>query len=343
MPTQSNPNNKRKVLFILSVDTEEEFDWNGDFPQNTCNVENVQQIPKFQAFCESLGVRPTYLVDYPVANDIKAANILKNIAQTKNAEIGAHLHPWCNPPMEGANGERESHVVNLAPNLVRAKLQSLTSTIKRNIEVTPTVFRTGRWGTNEAVINITRGEGYDIDSSVYPYYINEDFSCENTPDKPYWPNLSSPNLAGPKCDIFELPITAGFNRSNFPFWDKVHRLLSSKFMDPLRLIGFAWKTNILRKIYLCPELSTTDDMIALTEAALTSENPVIHMYIHSSSLLPGRNEYTQNNGDEKRFYTSIADVVEHLANQNDVTFCTITEARDLLLEGFAGYTAPQID
>jgi len=332
---------RRKVLFVLTVDTEEEFDWNGGFPQHSCSVQNIQKIPKFQAFCESLNIRPTYLVDYPVATNQNSALTLRTIAATKKAEIGAHLHPWCTPPIEGENGEYESHVINLPPDLVRKKLKTLTAAIEDNIHVRPSVFRTGRWGTNASVLAITMNEGYKVDSSIYPYYTNEYFSCDHAIGTPYWPSIENPKKAGAQKSIFEIPVTAGFNRPNFPFWAKIHRLMSSKFASPLRLVGFAWKTKALRKLYLSPELSSTSDMITLTDAALASEHPVIHMFIHSSSLLPGRNEFTQNREDEKKFYTRIESVVKHLAAQSDVTFCTLSEAQALLHQSCADHPSPR--
>ena len=339
-PTNQPTSSKPKVLFVLSVDTEEEFDWNGAFPQRNCSVRNIQKIPKFQAFCESLSIRPTYLVDYPVANDAESATILSTIAQSGQAEIGAHLHPWCTPPFEGANGERESHVINLPSDLVRRKLSTLTEAIKTNIGVTPKAFRTGRWGTDAAVLKVTLDEGYHIDSSVYPYYSNEYFSCTPAIGTPYRPSLSDPNKAGSQQGILEIPVTAGFNHPNFPFWGRVHHTLSSPLIAPLHLVALAWTTKTLRKLYLSPELSTTTDLTTLMDAAVNSQHPVIHMYLHSSSLLPGHNEFTHNVDDEAKFYKRIQHAVEHLTKQTDVTFGTLTEAKEHLQKGFAGYSFP---
>ncbi|PTB98586.1 WalW protein, partial [Marinobacter sp. Z-F4-2] len=38
----------RKVYFVLSVDTEEEWDWDGPFPNKVISVENVDHLPVFQ-------------------------------------------------------------------------------------------------------------------------------------------------------------------------------------------------------------------------------------------------------------------------------------------------------
>ncbi|HVK99734.1 MAG TPA: polysaccharide deacetylase family protein [Dongiaceae bacterium] len=331
---------RKQVLFVLSVDTEEEFDWSGDFPQENCSVENVGCLPAFQEFCVSLQVRPTYLVDYPVAAHAESAAILRNIAQSGKAEIGAHLHPWCTPPFEGANTEFESHVVNLPPDLVQRKLAELTAVIQRQIGVTPTVFRTGRWGINGAVLQILAQAGYKVDSSIYPYYANEYFSCLDASDRPYWPDFSNPDVSGAQRALFELPVTAGFNRVGFPFWGRVHRLLSSPALRPLRPVGVAWRTHALRKIYLSPELATAADMKALVAAGLADDHPVMHLFLHSSTLLPGRNEYTLDHSDRDDLFGSIRNVVAFLSEQADVTFCTISEAVGRLKPGLGDVGVP---
>ena len=120
---------KQDVLFILSVDTEEEWQWDDEFPQNNCSVKNVEKLPEFQQFCESLGIRPTYFVDYAVANDQHGSAVLKGFAEKRVAEIGAHLHPWCNPPYFGKTTEAESHVINLPFEQVEQKLDALNAVL----------------------------------------------------------------------------------------------------------------------------------------------------------------------------------------------------------------------
>lgn len=332
---------QQDTLFILSVDTEEEFDWNGSYPKKNCSVKNINKIPKFQEFCESLSIRPTYLVDYAVANNRDSALILRKIAESQQAEIGGHLHPWCTPPFNGETGEYESHVINLPPDLVEQKLNRLTHAIKENINVVPSSFRTGRWGINSAVLSVAKNAGYNIDSSVYPYYENNYFSCHGSPNIPYWPSIKQPLEPGAQKGIFEIPVTAGFSRPNFPFWSKLHNTLSNKPFSLLRLVGLAWRTNTFKKLYLSPELASPLDMISLINASLHSGNPVIHMFIHSSTLLPGQNEFTKSNKDVEDFYDNIKAVVTYIRSTTNVTFCTLSEAKMLLQSGFAGYTPPQ--
>ncbi|HAG92801.1 MAG: WalW protein [Pseudomonadales bacterium] len=315
-----------KLLFVLSVDTEEEFDWEGGFPQENCSVDNIRYLPEFHQFCESLNIRPTYMVDYPVASTAESAAIIKDILARGNAEVGAHLHPWCTPPIEGPNTERESHVINLPAKLIRRKLEVLLAAIEDNIGVRPTVFRTGRWGIDGKVLQILIDYGFKVDSSVYPYYSNQYFSCRDACDQPYWPNLAKPNYPGTQRKIFELPITSGFNRPDFPFWEKVHARISSPGLQTVRLVGLAWHTQMLRKLFLSPELTTAGDMIALVKAAIASGSPVIHMFLHSSTLLEKPGEYNQNNIRRRELYASVRSVIEYLSTTGSVEFCTLTEA-----------------
>jgi len=79
--------------FLLTVDTEEEFDWSKPLAREGHGLEHVEQIAEFQKFCESEAVVPVYLVDWPIAQSPLAAEILRGPLVAGKAEIGAQLHP----------------------------------------------------------------------------------------------------------------------------------------------------------------------------------------------------------------------------------------------------------
>lgn len=321
---------KPNVIFLLSVDTEEEWDWSGPFPDKEFSVKNVNELPAFQTFCQECGIKPTYLVDHAVANNEKSSSILK--AFNKNdCEIGAHLHPWANPPFKELTNEFSSHVINLDIDHVEDKLIELLAAIKKNIGCSPKSFRTGRWGIDGDVMKLLEKYEIDADTSIYPLYKNEFFSCESAPASPYWPDYTDTNREGNQRKILELPVTVGFNRSHYPFSQRMHKLLALKPFSTLRLNGIFWHTRILRKLYLSPELCSGNEMKSLIDTSLKKGQHVFHMYLHSSSLLENVTGLSDKINAREYICQQINVALTYLSSKANVTFCTMSEARDTLV------------
>jgi hypothetical protein len=326
----SQSNNKQTILFILSVDTEEEWDWSGAFPQQITDVSNIDRLPEFNTLCDAIGIRPTYFVDYAVADNEHAVEQMLSFTNNGKCEVGAHLHPWCNPPYFGPVGEAESHVINLPIDHVAAKLDSLTNLLEQKFLQIPKSFRTGRWGIDNKVMQLLVERGFTVDSSVYPFYENEYFSCNGAPALPYWPDVDNPLLAATQQQIFELPVTVGFNRNNFTASNKIHTAFSKPPLSWTRFNGLAWHTKLLRKNYLCPELSSEQDMVSLCDTVIKKGYNVLHMYMHSSSLIDNKNSLLGNQGAYAFIADAIKNVVVHLTSHYDIEFCTISEAASKL-------------
>ena len=79
---------------IVTIDTEEESCWDGRFRAEGNTVENIARLPQLQQTFDELGIRPTYLVDYPVLDDAASVEIIGRMAETGLCELGTHLHPW---------------------------------------------------------------------------------------------------------------------------------------------------------------------------------------------------------------------------------------------------------
>jgi hypothetical protein len=84
------PASVRPLLFLV-VDTEEEFDWNAPASRNTTLVTCIREVARLQRVAGRYGVKPTYLVDYPVATDPVAAGVLGGLLDADACTIGAHL------------------------------------------------------------------------------------------------------------------------------------------------------------------------------------------------------------------------------------------------------------
>jgi hypothetical protein len=86
----------------------------------------------------------------------------------------------------------------------------------------------------------------------------------------------------------------------------------------------------MRKNYLCPELSSVDDMINLCEVVIDKGYPLLHMYMHSSSLLENTNNMLGQNNAFNHLCKSIEQVVGYLEKHYELEFCTISEAANKL-------------
>src|SRR5258706_6743894 len=84
-------------LFVV-VDTEEEFDWNAPYQRSNTQVTAMRHIGRAQRIFDRFGIKPVYVVDYPVAAQPDGYLPLLDILREGRCEIGAHLHPWVNPP-----------------------------------------------------------------------------------------------------------------------------------------------------------------------------------------------------------------------------------------------------
>mgnify|MGYP004240448449 CR=1 FL=1 len=84
----------------------------------------------FQQFCEGIGVSPVYLVDWPVAQDARAQEIIGDAIRRGQAEIGVQLHPWVNPPHHEEVNRRNSFAGNLPPELEAEKFHRLRDLVE---------------------------------------------------------------------------------------------------------------------------------------------------------------------------------------------------------------------
>ncbi|GLR70925.1 polysaccharide deacetylase family protein [Agaribacter marinus] len=319
--------NKTDLVFILSVDTEEEWDWNGPFPEKDFSVENLHALPQFQQFCMRLGIRPCYFVDYAAAKGLDPSSEFMQLVQKNTCELGAHLHPWANPPIFEKPTEENSHVVNLPLTQVEQKLDALMQVFAEKFEYRPRAFRTGRWGISAEIMDLLWSRGFTVDSSVYPFYENEYFSCQGSPTLPYWPATSDVLSCGEQRNILEMPVTVGFNRQPFELANKINRTLDSPNLQKVKANAILWHSKLLRKIYMSPEVTSSSNMISLCDSVDTQKQPIIHMYLHSSNLIQSGTGVMDSEEPYALITRRIKNVIEHLKKQHNVTFMTLSEAK----------------
>lgn len=155
----------------VTVDTEADGQWQHGRPLATANV---AAWPPFQELCRRHGVSPTYLVTSEIAADPAATAFLTPLRGAGELEVGAHLHPWTTPPFADEPGLHQNDGLHtfpcqVEPDLLRAKLETLTRQVGDAVGVRPTSYRAGRFGIDAAGARMLADLGYVIDSSVTPF------------------------------------------------------------------------------------------------------------------------------------------------------------------------------
>ena len=80
-------------MLVVVVDTEAEFDWEVARPRRARGVSSVKCQDRAQRIFERYGVRPTFVLDFPVSSTPEAFEFIGDLHRSGACEIGAHLSP----------------------------------------------------------------------------------------------------------------------------------------------------------------------------------------------------------------------------------------------------------
>lgn len=292
--------------FIVTVDTEEEFDWSSPFARAKHSLDSIPRLAKFQQFCESYGVAPVYLMDYPVVTDPRAAEVLGGAVAQGRAEIGVQLHPWVNPPHDEELSIHNSFAGNLPASLERAKFRSLRDAIERTFGVAPQIYRAGRYGVGPDTAQTLSQTGIAIDTSVRALF---DYSSQGGPD--FRDHPLAPWWIDRRNGLIELPLTT-------VFWGVLRR--QGRALHPAlwrvpRLRGLLARLGMLERIPLTPEGVAAGEAVKGIDIALDDGLPVLVFSFHSPSLRPGHTPYVRNDDDLDRFYDWWRTVFDYLRHR----------------------------
>lgn len=279
--------------FVVTVDTEEEFDWTRPIERAAHTVQTVTRLARFQEFCEGQGVCPIYLVDYPIMASPAAVDILRGAVQDGKAEVGVQLHPWVNPPHDEDVNEINSFAGNLPKELERQKFRTLRDCIERKIGAPPLIYRAGRYGVGPHTADILSQGGIAIDTSVrarFDYSAGGGPNFRDLPVRPWWIDRHA--------GLMELPLTT-------VYWGLLRQLggwLHARMWRVPRLRGAFARFGLLERIPLTPEGVTVDEALRGIDIAIDEGLPVLVFSFHSPSLAPGFTPYVRSEDDLDAFY-----------------------------------------
>lgn len=312
------------VNFLVTIDTEEEREWDSDYLDHTnYTVNNIQFLKPLQELFDKYGVKATYLIDYPVAVDKKSTALLKDFQDNHQAEIGMHLHPWVNPPYREERIVANSFPANLPAELQYDKMKVLTDVITGAVGKQPVTYRAGRYGFKESSIEALESLGYLVDTSIVPFRKGKkDYepSFGWLPQvEPYFLDYRDIKKAG-KSKLLEVPLTVGFSK-------RVPKLLEKNYID-LPNIGLR---RALKKIFdvdlywLRPSYSSLPQMIRVCDTSIVRGISYLNMMFHSNELMPGGSPYNKTQQDVEHFLSKIDSLLQYLSEHYKIQFITLKE------------------
>jgi hypothetical protein len=295
------PSDWKPRLFVV-VDTEEEFDWNAPFSRASTSVSALRHIGRTQTIFERFGIKPTYVIDYPVVTQPEGFESMGEIWSRQACQIGAHLHPWVTPPYTEGLEPRNSFACNLESSLQRAKLEALGEAIAARFD-RPTIFKAGRYGLGAQTVAILSDLAYEIDLSVCPRL---DFTASEGPSfvefdaNPFF--LTS--------QLLEIPCTVDYVGWLGPWGSRVHRLASRPGAEALRAVGVLARLGAVNRVMLSPEGNSFEEMRALVRSLFARGCRTFAMSFHSPSVEPGHTPYVRSSSDLQAFLRRIEQFCE---------------------------------
>lgn len=315
----------RQPALLVAIDTEGDNQWDLQARIHQ-RFENIYALGRLHEFFVRHGVRPTYVITYPVATDPRSAEVLRGLLARGDCEIGAHHHAWETPPCTEDDVRRHPYALSLPLDQFDAQLASLTAAITTAVGERPVSYRSGRFGFSAAHVSSLEQQGYRVDSSVAPLFYEAhkqgpDFV--GAPLTPYF--LAYDNATRPgSSQVMELPISAALNRrvpavvehlyARAPFNYHVKRALRLA-----RIAHVRW---------LRPSYSSAADMCSLGRQLVDRGAPILNLLFHSSEVIVGGSPYNKTQGELDAFYARLGTFLTYATRELRANGLTFKEFRE---------------
>jgi peptidoglycan/xylan/chitin deacetylase (PgdA/CDA1 family) len=283
---------------LVGIDTEGDNQWDLASRERP-TFENIYALPKLHALFARHGVRPTYVITYPVAADARSAEVLRSLQAGGDCEIGAHHHAWETPPCTAEDVRRHPYAASLPLRQFEDQLARLTEAIEQAVGRRPVSYRSGRFGFSAAHVPALERLGYLVESSVAPLFYEAhkqgpDFV--EAPLRPYFLAYDSATAPG-TSDLLEVPCSAALNRR----WPRALQHLYARAPRPYTTKRVLRKLGIARVRWLRPSYSSLDDMVSLARDLAADREPVLNLLFHSSEAIVGGSPYNRTDAELTAF------------------------------------------
>lgn len=307
------------MKLAVTIDVEEEGLFLNRYDRGKTSVENIARLVRLDPIFHEWGIRPTLLLTYPVARNGRCADLLNELRERWQGEIGAHLHHWNTPPFVDLPHADPVPSDLIPEDVLASKLENLLSAI-RNTGVSPTSFRMGRFNMGQRMFSVLETSSISVDSSVAPmrhYYGGPNHLAART--DPYFPNPKKPLDEG-TSRILEAPVTIlpaleglGVVLEKWRRWGPLSERWAPRFAMYLGSLAAQPMWTGFRRLQAAVRLHASRGGEVLT------------VFFHSSELMPGGCPQHRNAQDVDRFLAKLERFIAWLRRDMQAESITLSE------------------
>ena len=299
-----------KPSLLVVIDCEEEFDWANPIHGAPYTLQSIGQIGPLQQVFRSRGMRPTYVVGYPIVTDETAWRPLAQLQADGACQIGAHLHPWVTPPFTETATVAHSFQGNLDADVEFAKMETLTEQLEKRFGFRPSIFKAGRYGFGQATAAALERLGFVIDMSFLPHWRYDEQGGPSfvfSPIDPFW--------LRPNGKLLEIPLTAGFTGLASRIGPWLYGKVDRPMLRAAKVPGALARGGILNRLRLTPEGISLAEAKQLTRRLFARGHRVFQVSFHSTSLVPGANPYVRTVQDRQAMLNWLAAYLDFFVSE----------------------------
>ena len=315
---------------LVGIDTEGDNQWDAAARANQ-RFENIYALPRLHALFARHGVRPTYVITYPVATDARSIDVLRQVHAGGDCEIGAHHHAWETPPCSADDVRRHPYASQLPRQQFEKQLGQLTQAIAAAVGTRPVSYRSGRFGFSADHVSALERHGYLIESSVAPLFYEAHKGGPEfveAPLRPYFLAYDSATRPG-SSSVLEVPVSAALNRT-LPRWLQYAYARAPKPYTTKRVLR---ALKLLRLRWLRPSYSSLDDMLSLARDLHRNGEPVLNLLFHSSEAIVGGSPYNRTQAELDAFCDRLERFFTFAATELHAKPATFAEFRTAFADG----------
>ncbi len=289
VPAVDQSAKRSKPVSLVTVDVEEQFDWE--------NIGSDFEIPDpywlriFHEQAVKRKVKPLYVVTYQILTSAPYVEMLKNWHERDECELGIHLHGWNTPPVLSENNSFYSFQCNVPPELENYRLSTLCDLFENVFGMRPLYHRAGRYGVGRLTFKFLQENGVKVDLSPSPpfdYAPIGGVNFKNFSNSPFW--------VGAQDDVLCIPCS-GMRFLRGPDWVTG---LSKPYL----------KERFGKAVRLSPEDNPLSRLQIIGEQLIKNGSDKLVLSIHSTSLVPRATPYAKTKEDALNLADRLFDFVD---------------------------------